>query len=412
MRNRHPPGPRVCFLSGRAAATAALVLVAAACSGGRDDVPDAPAAGGAAAAGPLSPAWPAGSEWRVGETVLEVGDDSDPLYGVVGALRRPGGGVVVAEGAGGRVRFFDPAGVPESGWGGEGDGPGEFRILQSLGRHAGDTIWAYDFSAGRITLLHPVSGAVGVLTLDPLPVRGLAAGGPRGEGWLVVEAWGDAPSGALRTGLRRDSVTVLRYGPNGILVDTVARLPGREVLITEEDGRAVMGAAPFGRNATVSAWGDAVVVGDQTERHLAVLTPEGISRDTLRWGGPPLAISSADARAWTDARLALVPPRDRDRAARDLAEAPLPDRRPAHGPALEGAGGELWVADFALPGAEPAGWTVLDADGRWLGRVAMPRGFRLLEVGEDWVVGLSRDGLGVERVSVRHLLRDRGAGRD
>jgi hypothetical protein len=83
----------------------------------------------------------------------------------------------------------------------------------------------------------------------------------------------------------------------------------------------------------------------------------------------------------------------------------VPPSRPAFGRILIAATGELWVADFAAPPADPAAWRVFAPDGRWLATVAMPQRFRLEAVGRDRVAGVWRDEFDVERVRVHRLTR-------
>lgn len=381
------------------------VLLCCACGGEAPSHAGPPVDGSAPVVESLDPAWSPGSEWQVGEAVLEVGSEADPLFDVVGAVRLPGGGLAVAEGSTGTVRFFDSVGEATGRWGGAGEGPGEFRILQALGSQGTDTVWAYDFALGRVTFLHPAEGAVGIVTLDPVPSRGLARGGPAGGGWLVVQAWGDAPRGSLTEGVRRDEVAVLRYGADGRLEDTVAVLPGREILVTSEDGRAVMGPAPFGRDASVAPWGDGTVTGDQEERSLTVRGPAGGATRIVRWGGPPLEIGRGEVEAWRRWRTEGLSADEGARRLRELEGVPFPAARPAFGALLQDGTGHLWAAHHALPGRAPAAWDVLAPGGRWLGTVSMPPGFELLQAGEDWVLGVSRDSMGVETVTVRRLRR-------
>ena len=51
-------------------------------------------------------------------------------------------------------------------------------------------------------------------------------------------------------------------------------------------------------------------------------------------------------------------------------------------------------------------WSVFDAEGVWLTTVTMPANFRVFEIGEDYLLGLSRDDQEVEQVRV-YALRKR-----
>jgi hypothetical protein len=59
-----------------------------------------------------------------------------------------------------------------------------------------------------------------------------------------------------------------------------------------------------------------------------------------------------------------------------------------------------WVVD-----SEGAEWIVLDHQGQTVARVQTPPGVMVLEIGSDYIVGLSRDELDVESVSLYRLQR-------
>lgn len=44
-------------------------------------------------------------------------------------------------------------------------------------------------------------------------------------------------------------------------------------------------------------------------------------------------------------------------------------------------------------------------DGRWLGTVVLPRGFNPTEIGEEYILGIQRDDLGVERVRLHRIVQ-------
>ncbi|UCC25136.1 MAG: hypothetical protein JSU98_15635, partial [Gemmatimonadales bacterium] len=344
-----------------------------------------------------APVWGETGGWHVGEILLSLGSEADPLFDVVGAARRPGGGIVVGLGSSGEIRFYDASGELEAAWGRSGGGPGEFRILQSVGLLAGDTAWAYDYALRRMTILEAQSGVLEVVPLQPAPARALVVGSLSARGWVLREAWGDG-AGRVETGLRRDPVRIFRATRDGHVGEALASLPGREVLISSEGGRGVMGTAPFARNASVSVLGGRVVMGDQVGYELRIVDAGGRVEGIVRWGGPSLDVTAAEVDAWKEAQVAEADPRDRAGMRAYLEVTPMPDRRPAYGTVLPGPGGEIWVAAYAQPGASPAACTVLGPDGSWLGPVTMPAGFTPLQVERSWILGLQTDDLGAEQV--------------
>lgn len=406
-RATHPPGARGGEMVSRRRALPALVLLAAAAGCGDDGPAPGPVrtdSAGVEMVRSAEPAWRGDQGWRVGDPLLSLGSEDDPLFQVAAAALRPGGGALVALGGSGEIRFYGPDGRREATLGRPGEGPGEFGILQSAGLLAGDTAWVFDYALRRFTLFHPAQGLLEVRSLEPAPLRALAVGALEGGSWILREAWGDAP-GALGEGLRRDPIRVYRATASGGVTDTLASIPGREVLITSEGGRAVMGTAPFARDATVAVTEDGVVLGDQEGYELRLMGPGGDLERIMRWAGPSLELTEDHVSRWVEAQLEGVDSRERDRARAYLENAPVPERRPAYGDVLTAPGGEIWVAEYAPPGRAPEGWTVLAADGTWLGAVVMPAGFAPLQVGEDRILGVHRDAQGVERVVVRALAR-------
>jgi len=73
--------------------------------------------------------------------------------------------------------------------------------------------------------------------------------------------------------------------------------------------------------------------------------------------------------------------------------------------------GRLWVresrvADYLPQGSAtvtPTLWSVFSREGKWLGDVAMPARFLPTDIGSDYVLGVARDGDGVETVAMYGL---------
>lgn len=84
----------------------------------------------------------------------------------------------------------------------------------------------------------------------------------------------------------------------------------------------------------------------------------------------------------------------------------VPEQLPAVDDLTMDETGHLWGKRYRLPwAAEAPVWDVFDPDGRWLGGVEMPEGLEPLQIGRDFVLGLTRDDLGTERVAIYALVR-------
>lgn len=357
------------------------------------------------------PAWGPGEGWRVGaRPILRIGAvEGGPAHefsGVTGAVRLAGGALVVADGGSQEVRFFGPDGSVRAVVGGAGEGPGEFSALAGLGRGPGERVWAWDFTLRRLTWFDASGRVVRVVSLGPEPpVLGAVGSLPDGS-FVLKQLWGaQRIAEANRTGLRRDPVAYVRFDSAGTLVDTLGLFPGREVFLTEEDGRGVMTTPPFGRTSVGALWEGTLVVGDQTTFGLEQRTDDGILRRLLRITGRDVTLSAPDAEAYLEDRLEEASPESRPEVRRSFGAIPFPATRPAHGELLADASGHLWVAAWSPGPRPPTPWTVLGAGGTWLGDVEVPRGFRPWDVGGDWILGSEADELDVEHVVVYPLVK-------
>lgn len=357
-----------------------------------------------------APAWGPGEAWRTGDTLLVIGagsgGDALDLGGVAAAFPRPGGGYVIAEERG-RVLFLDAAGRALGRAGGQGEGPGEFRLLAAAAA-AGDSIWAYDYSLRRVTWLGPDGR---LLRVTPLRTEraALLPVGRLGDGFVMAPSY-DAGSGALEPGLRRDTVPYLRFDDGGAVVGTLERLPAREYVVGEEGGRTTMATPPFARSASHATTSDALIHGDRERWELRVVGPDGQTRAVYRRPGVELGIRDSDVAAEIERRIARHPASEQPGLRAFLEGLERPPTRPAHGPILVDADGFIWVAAYAPAGAAPESWDVLRPDGAWLGEVRLPERFRPTWIGGDRIVGVGLDDWDVERVLMIRLRRNADAG--
>lgn len=350
------------------------------------------------------PSWQGEEGWTIASRpLLRIGVvEGDPAYqfsGIVGAARLEDGTVVVADQGAQEVRFFEPSGEVKAVVGGRGGGPEEFTGLSGLGWSPDGGVWAYDFSLRRVVWMDP-SGALTHLTSlgpDP-PVLNPIGALPDGS-FVLKQLWGyTALAEAVHQGFRRDPVAFVRFSPEGALLDTLGLFPGREVYISSEEGRGVMSAPPFARNATGAVRRGRVVVGSQETFSLKELDGAGELLRIVRIPGGVRPVGPGDLEAYIQGRLASAPPERHPAIRRSLEDMPVPETLPAYGQILGDRAGNLWVGEWVMYPDMASRWTVFDDGGRWLGEVRMPEGFHPWDVGEDWILGTERDELDVEYV--------------
>ena len=84
---------------------------------------------------------------------------------------------------------------------------------------------------------------------------------------------------------------------------------------------------------------------------------------------------------------------------------PAPDSIPNIDHLVVDDPGAVWVASYQADPTVPRLYHVYDPVEGFLARVTMPPGLEVLEIGTDYVLGLTRDNLDVERVVLHALDR-------
>lgn len=351
-------------------------------------------------------------EWRVApEPAVRIGvaegDAGQELYRVVGSVRLDDGRIVVANGGTSELRVYDPRGRLLTRIGREGRGPGEFEALAWVGRLAGDTLVAWDSGLLRWTLFTPEGALVRSTTPRPEPpgmfpqVRGVLS-----DGSLVISSgWNVAALAAARPGVRQDSVTLLRYGRDGALSGTIARVLGGQEYVTRSGGAFSTHPYPFARELFVAAAGSRVYVGNSERYRVRMLDPAGTVVGEAAGEESPAAVTAADRERYRRDRLSRIQVESyRRQQEQVLNEVRFPETFPAFAALRVDAAGNAWIADYA-PQGRPRAWSVFDPQGRLRATVHTPEELEVLQVGTDFVLGRTVDGDGAEQVRLYPLQR-------
>lgn len=364
-------------------------------------------------------AWSEGEGWRVSRTSsLDLrAAGSGPAHEfrrVVGAARLDDGRLAVADAGSGEVRYYSPEGAFLSAWRDEaasveGD-------LTSLSRLGGDSLVVFDAARAAATVLSPAGSAVRVVPLRWTGDSPLARAFALRDGTLIVRTgWSASASRGLGPGVVRAPLAFLRFAADGVLLDTVAVVPGNAVAVVPLGPAGAFLPPVLGAVTVSDVRGQELIVGTGDAFELRVIAADGRLEEILRVPSADLAVTPEELEA---ARASLTRLGEENPVARRiLAEvgrwAPDPDTRPAYGALVVDREGYAWVAEYpwggpgAVPARQPVAWTVFDAEGRMLGEVRIPEGLELLEVGRDYVLGVHRLD-GVETVASYAL--DRGGG--
>ncbi len=357
--------------------------------------------------------WGDGDGWTVAPRPnLRIGVvDGDPRYQfdrVLLAARATDGRIVVADGGSQEIRVFDPDGGHLVSMGGEGDGPGEFRSMNDAVL-IGDTIGVFDGALGRVSHFDLSGALLGSIRIQPTgdpihPLRLYRLGGAAGDRLvLVVQAY---PADMRPEPVTYwDSIPTLLYGADGTLRDTVGEFAGMDTHSTPE--RA--GSVAFARFSSSFVQGGLLYMTDGGRYEVRVYDLDtGLTR-ILRVLKEPRPVTPAVFEDYI--RRALEGARD-GALRRDVRESierwPHAETLPWIADLVVDDAGRVWAREYkdrfdrSLPR-----WGVFDEDGGWLGVVEVPEGFTPHQIDGRQLIGVRRDGLGVEYVELYEIDADR-----
>ncbi len=339
------------------------------------------------------------------------------LEQVMGATRLTDGRIVIADAGSEQVSFYDSLGTHLFTVGGEGEGPGEFIGIQHLRRSPGDTLLVLSRKPG-LTWLSP----------EGQYVRGerFNLGGAAQVSCRFLGYWDLLSDGSLVTAMPDNFAKAFCPPPppspfreTGLIVrsttydgglDTLTILPGIE--------RDWPHYRVYGRNLVLTYGPDRVYAGDTGSDEILVLSFEGDTLDSLP---SPFEARPIPSRAMRERRRRLTQPDGTEQ----LGSAYLyPETYPRFGRLLADAEGFLWVMAYPdLANPELSGlvgqnltftfvvgeggdwWRILDRNGRVVSQIRTAPGFFPLEIGGDYILGISKDELDVQAVKLFQLNR-------
>ncbi len=345
--------------------------------------------------------------WEVGaQPSLAIGSvnsgEADQLHLVFDATRLPGGRIVIANAGSSELRVFHPDGSHSATWGRRGEGPGEFNdgAPVAAGLWPGDSIAAPNSWGERLSIFAADGSHGRDVALEAgraIFVAFLPGGRTVVSGRGGISAYTTGSSGLLR-----QDVEWRILGADGKLEASLGEFPHVEMWVTFAPDGNTMRGYPFGRRTVGAAWGELVAIGDQAAYEIKAFAADGKLVRIVRRDGDLESPTQADADAYWEREYANEPPDRRTESLRAVKDMPLAESYPAFSGILSDRLGHLWVQE-----RWSSVWTVFDQEGRVRGLVETPSGLRIFEIGQDYVLGLARDELGVEYVQLWAL--ERGA---
>lgn len=362
------------------------------------------------------PVWASNEVWTIDSTpTLEIGssDDPDQQLDQVGTARwLPDGRIAVGNAGTDQIRFFDSQGRFVKAAGRQGAGPGEFgaRSGLSIWLGADQSITASDNANRRVVVFDTAGTHRATIDIAP-PARGVGTrvGSVSADGsWIVL---GRIPAVEPKSLVAiTETVTVNRYQADGRFVRELLALPDQPYFVVGDERFRAFYSLPLRQPPFVAHRGDELLVNRDGAPELLRVDTTGTIREIYRWH-PPRRRGTDLIDAYRAAELADAGPDSTWR--RRMADfhsmpQPIPAFEPAAIRVTAADDGHLWVQRFYLSNESTRVNDVLAPDGRWLGSVALPPGYWVLEVRGDRMLAWYRDEDDVEHLAVHRIRRPGG----
>jgi hypothetical protein len=206
---------------------------------------------------------------------------------------------------------------------------------------------------------------------------------------------------------------------SGLELDTIAVTAAEEQLreVSYAGDGSLQGAGAMRPFGATTFWVPHADGGATTLRSTAI---EFVRRDgagqvvmIARVPGAQRPLDPAEVGRLKQARIEEVEenPQYRVVVQRAFEESSLPQVAPLVSAMKIDAQGNYWIAKFATFPDEISEWVVFTETGRLLGRVVFPPGLEAHEIGDNWVLGVLQNDLGVQYVRRYPLLWLRPANR-
>ena len=330
------------------------------------------------------------------------------FQGITAGRLFPDGGAVVYDEPNGELVVLSHDGTTHEVLAGRGEGPGDVGYISAMFTLGQDHVMVADSRLARVT--HFVAGLVS-RTVDIRIAQGLGVRGIGSSGHLLLT------TGVFSTGFEEEWLPghMARLDMDTGTLDTIASF--------DHMSRTPQGLRwnPVGAAGWVTVATGQFVYARSDRPEIIWRLPDGTVTQIVRWQAGTAAPLTEDLLVGFEAgyrdgnRRANPRASDADidrMTAADMASyhAVLGHTMPLFNTPIGDAGGRIWLPAY-LPGGRQVtapNYTVISADGQWLGTVEAPPGLRILDVAGGLVLGVLRDEMDVESVVVYELV-ERGS---
>jgi hypothetical protein len=328
-------------------------------------------------------------------------DGSWALNGWESVQLLPGGGYAVATST--AIHEFSAAGRHVATLGRQGDGPGEFQLIDGFAACPNGSVVVTDFIARRLTLLRPARSTASVVAYRGNRVsNGIVPIACHGSNLVLEDEAGNLGGPPPHDELHRSATLVLRGDSTLTAFDTIAAVPSVNIY----DGLQ----QPFGPGSAVAVIGTTLAYGSTDDSVVYLATPfdPTASVDTVMLRGLPVAPVTADMQRDRVAQSAKsTPPSIWEGELKAIYDrVPWPKTLPLWDKLVVDDSDRVWVREYRsslIADSVPNRWHVVTRSGEWVATLTLPDREHLVVVRGGDAVVIERAEDGTEALEVRKI---------
>jgi hypothetical protein len=376
-----------------------------------------------------SPKYGPGAFWRIQPeplmTTAAGASGGDAPLDIPSAYRLADGRVILGDGGlfgSHRIMTYSSEGRLLATFGRRGDGPCEFMQLWWIAAYRGDSIAAFDYARSSVTIFDRrgrCGRSVKLPAWSAHPPAGTTGFSDGADGVFDDGSFLAYPNGVVDIsagpGFTWYKHLLLRVHPGGATWDTLGSF---NLTQARWDGTR-QHHVPFAATAQKVTGGAFFYFADGATNTIQQFTRLGGEGLTIKWNTPHRETGATELELYREDYIrrasrgdALHEPLTRQRVdillQGQLPAATLPVTRSIVADAVH----NIWAQEYGTAaralGVDMAGddlWNVFDPVGEWLGAVAIPSRLRVTDIGDDYVLGVWEDEMGVQSVRQYRLVK-------
>lgn len=307
------------------------------------------------------------------------------------------------------LRVFDKGGKHLRTVGRRGQGPGEFSRPVLVPTIRRDTLLVADRS-GPVTAIAPSAGTYRVLG----SFGAIGDAGGESGGSLFIHQTLSTASGNSETGETVNQVALDAIDLGSQTRARIAVYDGRRMYVAMPSAEQMQDptqrprvrflTVPFTTDPSFAPSPRGLYVRDGWAPEIKEVDRTGRILRIIRVNVPPVEVSSRNFNTAVEEDVALINGEvERARLGRYYSDMRRPSNAPIFGKLLTDPQGRLWAQYLGLDRGKSRTWMVFDESGGILGTVKIPGSGAVTSVGDDAIVTITTDELGIEAIEVYAL---------